>query len=75
MPKENTRFVSVVLTIALGFFGAHRLYLGTNWKVPIVYTLTLGGGLGILPAIDLIMLLFSKDLTKFQGNTKVFMWS
>lgn len=72
---ENPRLVSILLTIALGPFGAHRLYLGTHIRVPIVYTLTLGGGLGILPAIDLIMLIIQKDLSLFRDNAKIFMWS
>jgi hypothetical protein len=72
---ENPRLVSILLTIALGPFGAHRLYLGTHIRVPIVYTLTLGGGLGILPAIDLIMLIIQKDLSLFRDNKKIFMWS
>jgi TM2 domain-containing membrane protein YozV len=72
---ENPRLVSILLTIALGPFGAHRLYLGTHIRVPILYTLTLGGGLGILPAIDLIMLIIQKDLFRFRDNEKVFMWS
>jgi hypothetical protein len=72
---ENPRLASILLTIFLGPFGAHRLYLGTHIRVPIVYTLTLGGGLGILPAIDLIMLIFQKDLSLFRDNKKFFMWS
>lgn len=71
---ENQKLTAILLTIALGPFGAHRLYLGTDFKVPIVYTLTLGGGLGILPAIDLIILLLNKDISPYQHNTKVFMW-
>jgi len=58
----------------LGPFGGHRLYLGTNEKVPIIYTLTLGGGLGLLPLIDLIHIIFTKDLSKFEKSERVFMW-
>ena len=72
--SENKKVVAIGLTLALGPFGAHRLYLGTDEKVPIVYTLTLGGGLGILPAIDLFHIVFSKDLEQFEDNPNVFMW-
>ncbi len=72
---ENPKVVSILLAIALGPFGAHRLYLGTNFKVPLIYTLTLGGGLGILPAIDLIILIITKEISRFQNNSRVFMWS
>lgn len=41
--------------VALWPFGVHRLYLGTEAKIPVIYTLTLGGGIGILPLIDTIL--------------------
>ncbi len=72
--NEPQRLVAAVLTVALGPFGAHRLYLGTGTKVPIVYGLTFGG-FGILPLIDLGHILFTKDLTPYQHNGKVLMWA
>jgi TM2 domain-containing membrane protein YozV len=72
--RENTRLVAAILTLTLGPFGAHRLYLGTDAIVPVFYTVTLGGGLGILPVIDLFHILLSKDLSKYYNNSKVFMW-
>ena len=72
--EENPKVVAAVLCIAVGPFGGHRLYLGTNEKVPIAYTLTLGGGLGILPIIDLGHIVFSKDISPYRGNNKVIMW-
>ena len=72
--KENTRLVATILTLTLGPFGAHRLYLGTEAIVPIFYTVTLGGGLGILPVIDLFHILFTKDLSRYYNNGQVFMW-
>lgn len=72
--KENTRLVASILTLTLGPFGAHRLYLGTDALVPVFYTLTLGGGLGILPVIDLFHILLAKDLSGFYNNPGVFMW-
>lgn len=72
--KENTRLVAALLTLTLGPFGAHRLYLGTEAMVPVFYTLTLGGGLGILPVIDLFHILLVKDLSGFYNNPGVFMW-
>lgn len=72
--KENPRVMASFLCVAIGPFGGHRLYLGTNEKVPIAYTLTLGGGLGVLPAIDLLHIAFAKDLSQYQNNPKVIMW-
>ncbi|MFZ6053166.1 NINE protein [Halocola ammonii] len=73
--QENPRLVSILLTLALGPFGAHRIYLGTDVKVPVFYTLTLGGGLGILPVIDLLHLVFTKDISVYYNNPRIFMWS
>lgn len=72
--KEHPRLVAIALTVLLGPFGAHRIYLGTREIVPVFYTLTLGGGVGIVPFIDLLHLIFTKDLSKFVNNPKVLMW-
>lgn len=72
--KENKRITAFVLSVFLGHFGVHRLYLGTSPIVPISYVLTLGGGIGVIPAIDAIMILITKDLGKFENNSKYFMW-
>ncbi len=66
---------AVLLAIFLGHFGVHRIYLGTKPNVPVVYSLTLGGGLGLLPLLDIIAILGSDDLSEFSDNDKVFMWS
>ena len=72
--REPQRLVAATLTLTLGTFAAHRLYLGTNVKVPIIYGLTFGG-FGVLVLIDLAHILFTKDLTVYMNNSKVFMWS
>lgn len=72
--KEHPRLMAAVLCLTLGPFGAHRLYLGTKPAVPVAYTLTLGGGLGVLPVIDLLVICFSRDITPYKNNPRVFMW-
>ena len=72
--KENERLVAALLALALGPFGAHRLYMGTTPKVPIIYGITLGG-FGILAVIDLLHILFTSDLTPYRHNGMVFMWA
>ena len=72
--KEPKRLVAAALDLTLGPFGGHRLYLGTNVKVPLIYGLTFGG-FGVLVVIDLCEILFTKDLSPFQDNDKVFMWA
>lgn len=72
---ENPKAVAAITTVLLGPFGAHRIYLGTDVKVPLFYTLTLGGGLGILPIVDLVCILTADDISKYYDNPHVFMWN
>lgn len=71
---EPQRLVAATLALTLGTFGAHRLYFGTDVKVPIIYGLTFGG-FGVLVLIDLGHILFTKDLEAYMHNNKVLMWS
>lgn len=72
----HKKSVAVVLAILLGPFGVHRIYLGTHAKVPVIYTLTLGGGFGILPLLDIVAILSNKDWSEeFIPNDKVIMWA
>jgi TM2 domain-containing membrane protein YozV len=73
--RERKRLTAAILCLTLGPFGAHRLYLGTSTAVPVAYTLTLGGGLGVLPVIDLLLICFSSDITPYMNNPHVFMWN
>jgi len=73
--REHKRLTAAILCLTLGPFGAHRLYLGTSTAVPVAYTLTLGGGLGVLPVIDLLLICFSSDITPYMNNPHVFMWN
>ncbi len=74
VPKKR-KLKAVLLSILLGHFGVHRIYLGTKPNVPVAYSLTLGGGLGLLPLIDAIMIIKSDDLDSFSNNDRVIMWS
>lgn len=73
LPKHE-RLKASLLSVFLGHFGVHRIYLGTKANVPVVYSLTLGGGLGILPLADFIAILTAKDLAPYRNSDKVFMW-
>ena len=64
---------AILFTIFTGFLGGHRIYFGTHHRTPIIYSLTFGG-LGILPLIDLIHIIFTKDLDKFQDKSQIIMW-
>jgi TM2 domain-containing membrane protein YozV len=72
--SENPRLVAIALDISLGILGVHRLYLGTDLKIPVMYTLTLGGG-GVLWLVDLGLLIATKDISKYYDNPRLFMWT
>lgn len=75
LPAPHTsRALAAGLAIALGPFGGHRIYLGVDAKVPLIYGLTFGG-FGVLAVIDLGHILFTKDLSVYRNNSKVFMWT
>ena len=69
--NKGTALLILLLT---GPLGGHRIYLGTSMYVPIAYTLTIGGGFGVLPLIDAFVIIFSNDLSKYINNDKVIMW-
>jgi hypothetical protein len=72
--KKRTKGGAILMAVLTGPLGGHRLYLGTEPYVPIVYALTLGGGMGLLPAIDIIVILVSKDLSKYENSSQIIMW-
>ena len=63
----------ILFTVFTGLFGGHRIYLGTHQRTPILYSITLGG-LGILPFIDLINIILTKDLSTFENVPQIIMW-
>ncbi len=65
---------AIIFTVLTGFLGGHRIYLGTHHRTPIIYSVTLGG-LGILPVVDLINIIFTKDINKFDNKTQIIMWA
>ncbi len=69
----NKKATAIVLALTMGPLGVHRLYLGTEVKVPVIYAATLGC-VGILPVTDIIAILLSKDIEKYVNNPKVIMW-
>ena len=72
--RKNKKVAAALAFPITGVTGIHRVYLGTAAYVPVVYVGTLGGCLGILPFIDFVVLLVEKDISKYEGNRKIFMW-
>lgn len=50
----------IISTIGTGIVGGHRLLLNKKASTAIIYCVTLGGGLGFLPLVDLITIILTK---------------
>jgi TM2 domain-containing membrane protein YozV len=77
--KESQKKKKIVAAIfsfpfPFGFMGAHRVMLGCKPWVPVVYVATFGGCFGLLPLIDFCVIVFSKDIGRYENNENVFMW-
>ena len=73
--KSDVKFKrgkAIIFTVLTGFLGGHRIYLGTHHRTPIIYSVTLGG-LGILPLVDLVNIIFTKDISKFEDKSQIIM--
>jgi len=70
----NHKLTASALALTLGVFGVHRLYLETEYTVPIAYTLTLGGGFGILPLSDIVAIWINPELEPYLKNPNFVMW-
>ncbi|MFO8053585.1 MAG: TM2 domain-containing protein [Bacteroidales bacterium] len=67
---------ALLLCSFVGYFGVHRMYLGTETLTWIGYIVT-GGGCGIIVTIDWVVLLMGAiddDISKYVNNPKFFMW-
>ena len=73
---RRKRFISAILSFPLpfGIIGLHRVYLGSEPYIPLVYIGTLGGVFGILPLIDFISICRHKKIDYFMNNKRLMMW-
>ena len=75
--KEKDPVIAWLISFPTGMLGLHRVYLGTSTTTVILYIVTAGGFLGIVPMIDWILLLRgiqNGDISKFVGNRRFIMW-
>jgi TM2 domain-containing membrane protein YozV len=74
---DGKEFVpALLLNLFLGGLGIHRLYLGTETLTWVGYILTCGGIFGVVPLIDLVVLIIDNDnISPYVNNPKFFMWS
>lgn len=74
MADKNV-WIAVVLDFFLGAIAIHRVYLGGTPILILGYFFTFGGIFGLVPLIDLVVLVISnQDISKYVGNNKFFMW-
>lgn len=73
--EEKTASVAILLNIFVGGLGIHRVYLGGSGVLVVGYILTCAGIFGVVPLIDLIVLIINNDdISKYVDNDKFFMW-
>ncbi|MFP4662945.1 MAG: NINE protein [Bacteroidales bacterium] len=72
--KKRSKLIAIAADILTGPLGGHRIYLGTEPWVPVVYAFTLGGGMGFLPLADLFVIIFTPDLNRYTDNSQFIMW-
>lgn len=71
----KSAIAAIVIDFFVGGLGIHRAYLGTKTFTWIGYILTCGGIGGIVPFVDLIVLIVNAgDISKYENNPKFFMW-
>ena len=73
----TTNLIALVVDyVGLGFFGIHRLILGTNPLNCLWYILTVGGIFGVLPIVDGVVLIIDliQGGANYLDNPKFIMW-
>lgn len=75
-PQITNIIALVVDMVGLGFFGIHRLILGTQPINCLWYFLTVGGIFGIIPLVDWIMILIDliNGSASWLDNPAFIMW-
>jgi len=72
---DKSAVAAIIINLFLGPLGIHRAYLGTETLTWVGYILTCGGIFGIVPFVDLIVLIVNaNDISEYEDNSKFFMW-
>ena len=73
---DKNPWIAVLLDFFLGGIAVHRVYLGTPPGIIAGYFFTCGGIFGVLPLIDLIVLVINnEDITPYVNKRGLFMFS
>lgn len=74
--QDQNVWIAVALDFFLGGLGIHRVYLGTPAGIIAGYFFTCGGIFGILPLIDLIVLVINNDdISPYIGKKGLIMFN
>jgi TM2 domain-containing membrane protein YozV len=72
---DKEPIVAILLDFFVGGLGIHRVYLGGRPSLILIYFITCGGIFGIVPLVDLIVLVINyDDISQFVDNDKFIMW-
>ena len=75
MMADKNVWIAVLLDFFLGGIAIHRVYLGGTPVLILGYLITFGGIFGIVPLVDLIVLIINNEnISKYVGNNRFFMW-
>lgn len=75
--KDAQPVVAWILCWFLGSIAIHRVYMGSDAKLVLLYFITCGGIFGVLPIVDWVLLLIGvieDDISKYVNNNKFVMW-
>ncbi|MDR2907096.1 MAG: TM2 domain-containing protein [Bacteroidales bacterium] len=75
--NQKDPVIAWLIAFPAGMLGLHRVYLGTDVKTVLLYIVTAGGFLGIVPMVDWILLLKgiqNGDISKYERNKRFIMW-
>jgi TM2 domain-containing membrane protein YozV len=72
---EKDPLIAIALDFFLGGLAIHRVYLGGRPTLILLYFITCGGIFGIVPLVDLIVLVINyDDISQFVNNDQFIMW-
>jgi hypothetical protein len=73
--SDKNVWIAVIIDFFLGGLAIHRVYLGSKPVMIVYYIITGCGIFGIVPLIDLIVLIINnQNISKYVGSNKYFMW-
>lgn len=70
---EKSVVVAALLDWFLGSLAIHRVYLDGKASLILIYFITCGGIVGIVPLVDFFVMIFG-DFEQYIGNDKFIVW-